>query len=117
MVGDMRDEALRFEPYSREQPRLVSVSTVTENSDDGAALSFSLGELDSGPDVERGGRTNIETFLVKKSVDHVNGSRVRHVDSAGQEREIGGKVVGDSTLSDTLGDRAVTFSLDLTILN
>lgn len=117
MVGDMRDETLRFEPHSREQTSLVSVSTVTENSNDGAALSFSLRELDSGPDVERGGRTNVETFLVKKSVDHVNGGRVGHVDSARQEREIGGEVVGDSTLSDTLGDRAVTFSLDLTILN
>lgn len=83
----------------------LPVSTVTENSNDGAALSFSLRELDSGPDVERGGRTNVETFLAKKSVDHVNGGRVGHVDSARQEREIGGEVVGDSTLSDTFTER------------
>lgn len=83
----------------------LPVSTITENSDDGAGLSFSLGELCSGPDVESRGCTNVQTFLIEKSIDHINGSRVGDVDSAGQEREVGRKVAGDSTLSDTFTGR------------
>jgi hypothetical protein len=79
------------------------VRPIAQHGHHSRTLALPLGQLGRRPDVQSRRRADVQTLLVEQTVDHVDGSRVGHVQCAGEEVDVGLEVGGDPALSDACG--------------
>ncbi|KAI6772344.1 hypothetical protein HG530_003302 [Fusarium avenaceum] len=101
MFGNSAQKLLVRQPLAREQPVGISVGTIAENSDNGVTLAQLLSNLFGGNNVQRGTGAQVQALLIQtaRAIDQIN---------------IRLEVVGNATLSDTLGDAGTRTLVELT---
>jgi hypothetical protein len=113
MRRNSRIQTLLPQPLLTKQPIGVSISAITKDRSDRLSGSNLLREFVRRDDVQSGASTHVQSLLIQQSIDHMNRVLIRNPQCVCDEVDFLLEVVGDTSLTNALGDAAAAALAEL----